>query len=78
MMQECAPVLGEMKSLVQDHVGVRRLDFLPYHFLLASIGEKGILRYQVLPASHCPIIYFFFGDSTALVRHSRPSRQAPI
>ncbi len=33
----------------QDHVGVRRLDFLPYHFLLTSVGEGGILRYQVLP-----------------------------
>ena len=32
----------------QDHVGVRRLDFLPYHFLLTSVGEGGILRYQVL------------------------------
>lgn len=34
--------------MVQDHVGVRRLDFLPYHFLLASVGEGGILRYQAL------------------------------
>ena len=34
----------------QDHVGVRRLDFLPYHFLLTSVGEGGILRYQVLPS----------------------------
>jgi hypothetical protein len=26
---------------------VRKLDFLPYHFLLVSIGDQGILRYQV-------------------------------
>ena len=25
---------------------MRRLEFLPYHFLLTSIGEGGILRYQ--------------------------------
>ena len=34
--------------MMQDHQGVRRLDFLPYHFLLTSVGEGGILRYQVL------------------------------
>ena len=34
--------------MTQDHQGVRRLDFLPYHFLLTSVGEGGILRYQVL------------------------------
>jgi hypothetical protein len=26
---------------------VRRMDFLPYHFLLCSVGEGGVLRYQV-------------------------------
>ena len=26
---------------------MHRLDFLPYHFLLTSIGEGGVLRYQV-------------------------------
>ncbi|BDA41031.1 WD repeat-containing protein 46 [Coccomyxa sp. Obi] len=31
---------------LKEHTGVRRLDFLPYHFLLASIGEGGVLRYQ--------------------------------
>ena len=34
-------------AVLQEHTGVRRLDFLPYHFLLASIGEGGVLRYQV-------------------------------
>jgi len=32
---------------MQEHTGVRRLEFLPYHFLLTSIGEGGVLRYQV-------------------------------
>ena len=32
---------------VQEHVAARRLDFLPYHFLLTSVGETGVLRYQV-------------------------------
>ncbi|EIE26391.1 WD40 repeat-like protein [Coccomyxa subellipsoidea C-169] len=31
---------------LKEHTGVRRLEFLPYHFLLASIGEGGVLRYQ--------------------------------
>lgn len=26
---------------------MHRLDFLPYHFLLTSVGEGGVLRYQV-------------------------------
>ena len=26
---------------------MRRLEFLPHHFLLCSIGEGGVLRYQV-------------------------------
>lgn len=34
-------------AVLQEHTGVRCLDFLPYHFLLASIGEGGVLRYQV-------------------------------
>ena len=45
----------------QEHTGVRRLEFLPYHFLLTSIGEGGVLRYQAcarqelacLPAPLC-------------------------
>ena len=30
----------------KDHTDVNRLEFLPHHFLLASIGEQGVLRYQ--------------------------------
>lgn len=29
-----------------DHTGVSRLEFLPYHHLLTSVGKAGILRYQ--------------------------------
>lgn len=32
--------------LLQDHTDVRRLDFLPHHFLLVSVGASGVLRYQ--------------------------------
>ncbi|RKO95925.1 WD40 repeat-like protein, partial [Caulochytrium protostelioides] len=31
---------------LRKHVEPRALAFLPYHFLLASIGNQGILRYQ--------------------------------
>jgi U3 small nucleolar RNA-associated protein 7 len=31
---------------LQNHTYVDRLDFLPYHFLLASIGSNGYLKYQ--------------------------------
>ena len=30
----------------QEHTDVRRLDFLPHHFLLTSVGTAGVLRYQ--------------------------------
>ena len=30
-------------------MGAQCLDFLPYHFLLCSVGDGGILRYQVTP-----------------------------
>ena len=30
-------------------MGAQCLDFLPYHFLLCSIGDGGVLRYQVTP-----------------------------
>ena len=31
---------------MRDHANASRLTLLPYHFLLASVGEYGILRYQ--------------------------------
>lgn len=31
---------------LQDHTEVHRLEFLPHHFLLASVGSAGVLRYQ--------------------------------
>lgn len=31
---------------LRQHTDVNRLQFLPYHFLLASIGRAGVLRYQ--------------------------------
>lgn len=31
---------------LKDHTNVHRLEFLPYHQLLTSVGKAGILRYQ--------------------------------
>jgi len=31
---------------LKDHTEVAKLDFLPAHFLLVSIGDQGVLRYQ--------------------------------
>ena len=31
---------------LKDHTETRALDFLPHHFLLISVGEAGVLRYQ--------------------------------
>lgn len=36
---------------VQAHTDIRRLEFLPYHFLLGSVGDLGVLRFQV--SLHC-------------------------
>ena len=32
--------------ILRDHIEVNRLSFLPYHFLLASVGNAGYLKYQ--------------------------------
>ncbi|GIL70431.1 hypothetical protein Vretimale_3566 [Volvox reticuliferus] len=37
---------------LQDHTLVNALDFLPHHFLLTSIGEYGVLRYQDTSTGH--------------------------
>ncbi|CAB3980828.1 probable U3 small nucleolar RNA-associated 7 [Paramuricea clavata] len=31
---------------LKQHEGVNRLDFLPYHFLLTTVGQRGFLKYQ--------------------------------
>ena len=38
---------NRMCFCLQAHTDIRRLEFLPYHFLLASVGDLGVLRFQV-------------------------------
>ncbi|KAI8873582.1 BING4CT-domain-containing protein [Ramicandelaber brevisporus] len=37
---------GAEVHCLRKHIDVQRLEFLPHHFLLASVGGQGILRYQ--------------------------------
>lgn len=34
---------------MRNHIEVNRMAYLPYHFLLATVGNAGFLKYQVLP-----------------------------
>jgi len=48
-----APAISGLVRAVQEHMAARRLDFLPYHFLLTSVGEAGVLRYQARRPCTC-------------------------
>ncbi len=37
---------GMELHVLRDHFEVNQLQFLPYHFLLATIGKTGYLKYQ--------------------------------
>ncbi|PNH04286.1 putative U3 small nucleolar RNA-associated protein 7 [Tetrabaena socialis] len=37
---------------LRDHTEVHALDFLPHHFMLVSVGEHGVLRYQDTSTGH--------------------------
>ncbi|KAG2498320.1 hypothetical protein HYH03_003580 [Edaphochlamys debaryana] len=37
---------------LRDHAEAHALEFLPHHFLLASVGEHGVLRYQDTSTGH--------------------------
>ena len=40
--------MGTELHVLSDHVDPLCLDFLPYHYLLASVGNAGYLKYQVV------------------------------
>ena len=46
-LQQEEHIIKTVLLCVQDHTDTRRLDFLPHHFLLTSVGAQGVLRYQV-------------------------------
>ncbi len=37
---------------MQDHISPLKLEFLPHHFLLASVDKGGVLRYQDTSTGH--------------------------
>lgn len=41
----CLPWLATLRC-TQDTTEATRLEFLPHHFLLGSVGATGVLRYQ--------------------------------
>ena len=42
---------GTELHCLKSHLQPRALEFLPYHFLLASVGDTGYLKYHV--RTHC-------------------------
>lgn len=43
---------GTEIHMLDKHIDVNCLAFLPYHFLLASVGNAGYLKYQVSLAAY--------------------------
>ena len=37
---------GMELHVLKDHIEANKLDFLPYHYLLVSVGNAGYLKYQ--------------------------------
>jgi hypothetical protein len=46
--------LGLELHVLKNHVEPARLEFLPYHFLLASVGKTGHLNYQDTSTGRVP------------------------
>ncbi|GFR46860.1 hypothetical protein Agub_g8501 [Astrephomene gubernaculifera] len=55
---------------LRDHTDVHALDFLPHHFLLTSIGEHGVLRYQDTSTGHIIAQHKTRLGSCGVMRHN--------
>ncbi|EFJ50965.1 hypothetical protein VOLCADRAFT_103611 [Volvox carteri f. nagariensis] len=55
---------------LRDHTEVNALDFLPNHFLLTSIGEHGVLRYQDTSTGHIVAQHKTRLGPCSLMRHN--------
>lgn len=58
---------GMEVHVLKEHIEVNKLAFLPYHFLLASVGNAGYLKYQdtstgQLVAEHRSKLGMFFNQ----------------